>query len=171
MKPRAHKHTRIRWSMLVSHHAPCDYDRTIHILGLRVCTRCLGMVAGCLPGWLLSQACIGFGYKWCLIGSLAMTLPAAYDFSANELSRNYRSTNLRRFVTGLTFGFVVGTCLASVWSGNAWPFLGLLAYLALMQVVIVKLFQIHGHCDAYLERYSSAVYEKTEANSTWQEPK
>ena len=164
MTPGAHKHTRIRWSMLVSHHAPCDYDRTVRILRVRVCTRCLGMLVGSLLGWLLPQPCAGIGPFWCLIGALAMTLPAACDFAAHELAVKYRSTNPRRFATGITFGVVVGACFAQMRHGNPWPFLGLIAYLALMQVAIVRLFQIRNHCDSYLERYTSALYKETEAN-------
>jgi hypothetical protein len=120
------------------------------------------MVAGSLVGWPLAQACATFGLLWCMIGTLAMTLPAACDFAAHELSVKYRSNNLRRFATGLSFGGVVGACLCHMRHGNAWPFLGLLAYLAVMQVVIVRLFQIRGHCDSYLERYASAAYIDTE---------
>ena len=166
MKTGAHKHTRIRWSMLVSHHPPCDYDRTVRICGVRVCTRCLGMVAGGVLGLLLAQTCAGIGLVSGLVATLAMTLPAACDFAAHELSVKYRSTNPRRFATGITFGFVVGACLGQMRQGNPWPFLGLLAYLALMQVAIVRLFQMRNHCDSYLDRYASAVYKETESNKS-----
>ena len=150
----------------MSHHAPCDYDRTVSVFRVRVCTRCLGMLTGGVLGWLLAQTFAGIGLVWCLVGALAMTLPAVCDFAAHELSVKYRSTNPRRFATGSTFGFVVGVCLAQVRHGNPWPFLGLLAYLTLMQVAIVKLFQIRNHCDAYLERYASAVHKETESNKS-----
>ena len=148
--------------MLVSHHAPCDYDRTVRILGVRTCTRCLGMFSGTFVGWQLERVFARFDLLWCLIGAMALTLPAAFDFAAHELSTKYRSNNIRRFGTGLIFGFVIGACLVSLRNGNPWPFLGFIAYLAVMQFVIVRLFQIHGHSDSYLERYASAVYINSE---------
>ena len=150
----------------MSHHAPCDYDRTVGIFGVHVCTRCLGMACGIIPGWHLAHAVAAVGPLWCVIGTLVMTLPAAYDFAVHELWDKYRSNNLRRLVTGLMFGIVVGAYLSHMRHESTLPFFGLLAYFAAMQVAIVRLFQIYGHSDSYLERYTSAVFIETKVEPT-----
>ncbi len=156
----AYKHvSRIRWSMLVSHHAPCDYDRTMTLFRIRVCVRCLGMLGGALAGYCINPAGIEVHNTWLVTGSIALALPAAFDFTAHELIKQYRSSNFRRFITGCLFGIGVGACLATAWQGSRWPLFCLLAYLALMQVVIAGLFRISGHLDSYVARYEAALFK------------
>ena len=159
MKSFTHKHgSRIRWSMLVSHHAPCDYDRTLSLFRHRVCVRCLGMFGGLLFGCYINLVCNEIPSAWLVTVGLCLTLPAAFDFTAHELIKKYRSTNFRRFITGGMFGVAVGACLAHAWQGERWPLLFLLAYLALLELVIAGLFRVYGHLDSYVARYTAAVY-------------
>ncbi len=144
--------------MLVSHHPPCDYDRTLFFLGIHVCVRCLGMLGGTFAGCFVNQAWMGVPGAWLVMIGLGFTLPAALDFAAHELTKGYRSTNFRRIITGGMFGVAVGACLAHAWEGKWWPLLCLLAYFALLEIVIAGLFRISGHLDSYVARYAEAVY-------------
>ena len=145
--------------MFVSHHAPCDYDRTLSLFGLRVCVRCLGMLGGVLAGCWINVTWFGVTNTCLVAMGLGLTLPAAFDFAAHELNKKYRSTNFRRFVTGGMFGVVVGVCLALAWQGIRWPLFCLLAYLALLEIAIAGLFRICGHLDSYIARYEAALYK------------
>lgn len=142
----------------MSHHAPCDYDRTLTLFGVRICTRCLGMSGGLLAGCYTRQVFVDISDVWLFIGGLCLTLPAAFDFAAHELIKTYRSTNPRRFITGGFFGFAVGLCLARMWQGAGWPLICLLVYIVFLEFVVAGLFWAHGHLDSYIERYVAAVY-------------
>ncbi len=155
--------SRIRWAMLVSHHAPCDNDRTLSLFGLRVCVRCLGMFGGVLAGCWIKVTMFGVPHICLVMCGLGLTLPAAFDFAAHELSKKYRSTNFRRLVTGGLFGIVVGVYLAFAWQGIRWPLFCLLAYLALLELAIAGLFRKCGHLDSYIARYEASLY-KDEGN-------
>ena len=123
-----------------------------------MCTRCLGMIAGILLGFLKPDILAGVLLVWKIIFILFLTLPAAIDFTVRELLASYRSSNFIRFITGVLFGLAGAYCLAQARTGSVGILIGFLIYLALVQVVIVKIFQIHGHADAYLERYAQAAY-------------
>jgi hypothetical protein len=60
------------------------------------------------------------------------------------------------------FGVAGGWCLAQGWNGSFGIFVGFICYCATIQLVIVKAFQIRGHADAYVEKYSKAVYKSAD---------
>ena len=161
MRDSLQKHApRIRWCMLISHHPPCDYDRTLVLFGLRVCSRCLGMVAGACTGLCASRCWSPLSSLWLFIACLGLCIPAAVDFSAHELMPGYCSYNSRRVLTGYLFGMSVAIC--SIMGVSALPnsllILSLFVYLCVMEFVIAILFRRKGHLDDYVARYAEAVY-------------
>lgn len=108
-----------RWSMVISHHPPSQYERTIRIFGLRICVRCFGVAIGiglgilCAEYWLTDT--ISFMLIVCLfIATLFMGIEA---FVRNETGTR-ASSNVERIAFGLMIGFLI------VWGTTyAWLFL------------------------------------------------
>lgn len=149
----------VQWGMLLSHHAPCDYDRTWEIGKLRICTRCAGMFAGWVAG--LSTA---FFFKefpvWYAVAVCALLmLPAAADFCCHELVSAYRSHNAIRVITGILFGYPFGVVVwLCFYHGVIMPTVTILLYAALMEIVISFIFFFRGHLEKYLSKYELAVF-------------
>lgn len=141
----------------MSHHAPCDYDRTISLFGLRVCVRCLGMLVGALIGYSIDLNVYCIPDAKIIAACIGLMLPAAFDFAGHELISKYQSTNIRRFATGGMFGLPVGIAIECALNGWYMPTLYLLVFLVLMQLVIASLFRFNGKLESYVEKYARAA--------------
>lgn len=155
----ADKKKKIKWEMLLSHHAPCDHYRTWEIGNLHICTRCAGMLLGFTAG-LISACYLPLIHIWLLTLLCAVfMLPAAFDFVCHELFSSYRSHNSIRFGTGVIFGFPIGVLIWSCFHhGVVMPFLVISVYAAVMEIVIAFLFFFRGHLEEYLAKYELAVF-------------
>lgn len=92
----------------------CRDDRSFHYHGKRfpLCARCTGELVGILLGFL---TCFFFIPPWW--ANAVLMLPLIVDGSVQRLSR-YESTNPRRVITGLLFGYALcGMFLLLVCSG------------------------------------------------------
>lgn len=146
----------IRWSMLISHHPPCNYDRTFRIGGVRICTRCFGVLLGVLASILLQVDSHVLASIIPLWMSLLLPLPAVVDFTAHELEW-WRSNNAKRLASGLLLGFAVGVGGYTALSGCA--FLGFLdiAWLAILEFGVAVILRCTGRLDRYVDRYEKGV--------------
>ena len=155
---------RIRWEMLLSHHPPCDRDRTFGIGRFRICTRCFGVLLGLLIALGLRLAWLPdvFPSLWLLL--FALPVPAFLDFTAHE-SGWWRSTNLRRLITGLLFGFGAGVVVEGFVEGFFWHGLAVTAWIAALQLVVAALLRANGRLEPLLIRYEEAV-RKLETRET-----
>lgn len=145
------------WWMLLSHHPPCDMDRTWKIFGVNVCVRCLGMALFFLAALLASVFLRVDSVVAVIISTIAM-IPAGIDFSLGELSRSYPRSNIKRFYTGALFGSGAGVCVSWCFTkGQWWPTLLFIGTALLMQLIIAFVFFAKGHLDGYLEKYEAAV--------------
>lgn len=79
----------------------CRDDRSFHYKGVKfpVCARCTGE----LVGILLSLICVPF-FRCSVQVSFLLLVPMILDGFIQLLTK-YESTNIRRFVTGLLFGY------------------------------------------------------------------
>lgn len=145
------------WWMLLSHHAPCDLDRTWPMFGVRVCVRCLAMALAFPCGIAIVWA---FAIQSTLPHSLfawALMLPAGIDFMAGELCNGYPRTNAFRFLSGLAFGLGVGMTLGWwVFAGTATPFAAFVILAVLMEFAIAFVFHFTGHLEGYIAKYEAA---------------
>ena len=142
----------------MSHHAPCDLNRTWKIFGVHVCVRCLAMaIAGGVT--LLVGLVVGFPIQpFVIVTSILLILPSGVDFTLEELWSSYPASNFMRFVTGAIFGVGGGVCLA--WwidDGSALPFIAFVVASVAMQFAIAYIFQRRGHLERYLSRYEEAI--------------
>lgn len=79
----------------------CRRDRSFSWNGKQfpLCARCTGELAG-----IVLACVIGWWYLPASLSSMAMLLPMIADGMVQQLTR-YESTNLRRLITGMLFGF------------------------------------------------------------------
>ncbi len=153
------KSKNIRWSMLLSHHAPCDYDRTWRVCGVRICVRCLGMAFGAVIGLVIAiPVCPRQISAMNFVVTVALIMPAVLDFAAHELHSEYTSNNFKRFFSGVLFGMPGGVCLLSACRGQWLPVLLLITFFAFLEIALAVMFFLTGHLESYIARYERAVW-------------
>lgn len=79
----------------------CQDERSFHYKGIRfpICARCTGEAVGILVGMVL----ILF-HQFDILFYLVMMIPMMIDGFVQLLTK-YESTNLKRFITGMLFGY------------------------------------------------------------------
>jgi uncharacterized membrane protein len=144
--------------MLVSHHAPADFDRTIVWFGLRICSRCLGVAAGVAASGLLWShwpTLLHLNLVAAVCGFL-LPVPAAIDFLSHEIGLR-RSNNVIRFLTGIPLGIAAMLVVFSIVRGNFGLAILQAAWLGAIEIASAVLLKRTGCLDAYLGRYESGV--------------
>ena len=146
------------WRMLLSHHPPCDLDRTWPIFGVNVCVRCFGMFVSFCVSLILSFKIAIPCDVLSIVLSISAMLPAGIDFTLGELILSYPRSNGLRFATGSVFGVGVGVCVSWCYSeGYCTPLLLFMVFSFIMQLVIALLFRLCGHLEEYASKYEDAV--------------
>lgn len=129
--------------LLLSHHPPEHIHRTV-VLGwgrhrTRVCSRCLGLVGGLLTVFLLVPA--GNLPAWDMWFAawlvLLSPIPAIVDFHG-QLIGSWKSTNLRRTLTGAILGAGVSLSIRQVSAGN-WLLVTIIPSVVLLYFVWIAL--------------------------------
>lgn len=146
----------IRWSMVISHHPPCDYDRTFKIASIRICTRCFGVLLGLLTSVLLQVDSHVLASIIPIWASFLLPLPAVIDFTAHELEW-WRSNNAKRLATGLLLGFAVGVGGYNIFAG--YISLGFLqiTWLGILEFGAALILRHCGQLESYVMRYEKSV--------------
>lgn len=146
------------WWMLLSHHPPCDLDRTWNLFGVNVCVRCLGMAICFFASFFISfYFKIDCDVVMAVICIIAM-VPAGIDFTLGELNHSYPSSNFLRFLTGGVFGVGAGVCVSWCFTvGELWPTILFIGTALFMQLIIAFIFRAYGHLEEYAAKYEDAV--------------
>lgn len=146
------------WWMLLSHHAPCDLDRTWSFFGVHICVRCLAVILSIAVTLVFKSELVGVPLtlgRWLV---LLLAIPAWVDFSLGELWNSYPRTNAFRLLTGSLFGWGAGCCL-TIWKdmGDWVPLLCYFLMSLACELLVAFLFFSCGHLEHYLEKYEKAV--------------
>jgi len=142
--------------MLLSHHPPCDYERTVQVCGVRLCTRCFGVFLGAAALFAVEAWVHSVRRSVSLLPLTALTLPAAIDFFSVELGWR-RSCTVIRLTTGILLGVAVGATAVLVSRGQWLTGTGFLAWLALVQFLGAIALRRADRLEDYLARYEDAV--------------
>lgn len=145
----------MRWSMLLSHHVPADYDRTWKVGSVHVCTRCLGVAAG-------MAAALAYWQTWSSFSVLVfmiMALPGVLDFTIHELGLG-TSSSARRFITGVLFGPFAAALLRALVERRLEQSALFLGWFVLLQMTSALALKHFGRLDQLLRRYEDGVYMK-----------
>lgn len=150
------------WWMLLSHHAPCDLDRTWSLCGVHICVRCLAVVLAIVVTVVFKSEAVAISQtlgRWFVF---LFGIPAWVDFSIGELWSSYPRTNVFRFLTGLLFGLGAGCCW--IWGDDTGDWIPMLCFVGLFlsgEFLVAFLFFFCGHLEDYLGKYEKAVGLKT----------
>lgn len=139
--------------MLLSHHAPSDYDRTWTVGSVHVCVRCLGVAVG-------TAATLGSWKEWSAFPMplfLFVAVPGVLDFTLHELGAS-ASSGARRFLTGLLFGFFAAALLRAVIETRLVRLVLYLSWFLLLQAMSAIALKRSGRLDQLLRRYEDAVH-------------
>ena len=137
--------------MVLSHHPPSQYERTLHVAGCRWCARCSGVLIGVLVGALILRATALLLYVsvWHFLCITAVTLVfGVVAFVRNE-SGVRRSNNYER----IAFGLVIGALLPIIWAISPWYFAVVLALLAVGQFASALMLRRAGLLDRFFSEY------------------
>jgi len=141
--------------MVLSHHPPSQYDRTLHFAGKRWCARCSGVVLGMLAGGLsLSTTALALHLSiWYLLGIAAVTLSLGiFAFVRNE-GGSRQSNNYER----IAFGVVIGSLFPISWALSPWYFGILLLLIVAGQFVSAFALRRAGLLDSFFAQYFEAA--------------
>ena len=147
---------RIRWSMLISHHPPSDYDHTISIKGLRICARCFGLYSGIVITYLLKNRIALVNHSFLVIISVLFPFPAVADFLTHELAL-WKSSNLMRFITGTVLGSAIGIYITFIIAGDGLAGTILIFWLLLLEFGAALTLKHTKRLEVFINRYQISV--------------
>lgn len=140
-----------RWSMVISHHPPVQYDRTLNLLGIRLCARCSGVVVGIGIGCLL--AAYSRQLTMSSIAALSAFFAAAIALGVSAFVKNEIGTRRSNNTERILFGIAVGSCLVLAWRSSVLVFLGEIVLIIVAQFVSAFWLRKHGHLDRFIAEY------------------
>ena len=146
----------IRWSMLLSHHAPCDYDHTLTVMGVRICVRCTGITIGAVVFTLLLVAFPYLQHFMPLWLPFVLPLPAVVDFTTHELGW-WKSSNVVRWISGVLVGIALGWSGYTILYGKALQGVLLVVSVGCFEVIVAILLRTAGQLEGFVQRYEKAV--------------
>lgn len=146
---------RPRWSMVLSHHPPSQYDRTLHIGGWRVCARCTGVGIGILIGALFTGTQFAYALKstWVLGTFALVTLSVGIiAFVLNEAAIR-KSNNSERLI----FGLIFGSLFPLLWAISWWYVIALFCLTIFGQFLSAFVLRRFGVLDRFFAEYSEGA--------------
>jgi len=150
--------TKIKWGMIISHHAPIDYDRTLKIYKFRFCTRCLGVFIGFIFTLLLlplTHALENINMFYFFI--FFLPIPAVIDFLCHELQW-FKSNNYLRLLSGILLGVPIGLSILFIKVSFIYLFLLILWYVVI-EFFVAYFLKSKNHLEKYLRKYTNAIYK------------
>jgi uncharacterized membrane protein len=147
----------VNWGMVLSHHPPCQYNRTFTLLGIRFCVRCTGILAGILL-WVIVFYLTDLPFYLTFITGFLFPLPAILNFTLNELGKR-KNSNSKRTITGILMGLAIGTAFGFLLTGRIWPGIAIIAWIILLEFAVALILRQAGVLDKFIREYEDAVYK------------
>lgn len=143
--------------MVLSHHPPCQYNRTLRIFNVRVCVRCTGIASGVLFALLI---CHYFPVPFIagIITGFILPLPAILNFTLNELGIT-RNNTFKRMVTGIMMGLSLGIAFLSLLSEHWLSGLMMILWILLLEFAVALTLHRAGILEKFVKEYEDAVYK------------
>ena len=148
---------KINWGMLVSHHPPCQYDRTFSIGKRRFCVRCTSIFSGVLFTFLFFDQIVKINsllFASCFI----LPLYAIINFTLNELGL-IKNNNLKRFISGLLLGFSLGFALNFILNGNLIKGLLIIIWVFMLEFIVAIILNRHGKLENFFKEYEEGIFK------------
>jgi len=141
--------------MILSHHPPCQFDRTYKIFGIRICSRCLGVFCGFILTLGIFHYVDSNQLSIFFLGYL-LSLPAIVTFLIHEL-RYARITNFFRMITGSGLGYTLAVIMTFLFDGHCFNGILLLFYLLLLEIIVAFILNKKKRLIPFIKEYEDAV--------------
>ena len=144
--------------MLLSHHPPCQYNRTFLIFGKRFCVRCTGILLGIFISTIFLFI---KKFDWWLILTilLILPLPAIFNFTLNELGK-IKNNNIKRFITGGLLGISIGLALIELFFGIFLLGFFIILYIFFLEIIVVIILNNVGVLESFIKQYEEGIYKE-----------
>lgn len=142
--------------MLLSHHPPCQIDRTYTLLGIRLCVRCSGIVLGTLLA-LLIFSFVSIEPLLKLLVGLILPLPAILNFTLHELGR-IENKNYLRFFTGLALGVSIGIASSCLLKNSIIISLAIYIWIIFLEFIVAIILYKANVLEKFIEEYERGIY-------------
>ena len=144
--------------MILSHHPPCDYDHTLIIGRLRICTRCFGVGLGVFIV-LMSQWIAGVSILTLpKLIPFVLPLPAVIDFTTHELQW-WQGNNAIRLIGGFLLGVAVGLYGVTFICGSILLGITQFVWLFALEFGVAALLNKFGRLEVLIERYEQGMWK------------
>lgn len=143
--------------MVLSHHPPCQYNRTLRIFNIRVCARCTGIASGLLFALVLYNY-FPVPFVAGIIAGFLLPLPAILNFTLNELGIT-RNNTFKRLVTGTLMGLSIGTAILYLFSDRWLSGLILILWILILEFAVALTLHRAGILEKFVKEYEDAVYK------------
>ncbi|MBP6871338.1 MAG: DUF2085 domain-containing protein [Bacteroidales bacterium] len=148
---------RVNWGMVLSHHPPCQYNRTFTLCRVRFCVRCTGILAGILL-WAIVFSVKDLPFYLTFITGFLFPLPAILNFTLNELGKR-KNSNSKRTITGILMGLAIGMAIGFFITNRFWPGIAIIAWIILLEFAVALVLRQAGVLDKFIREYEDAVYK------------
>ncbi len=146
----------------MSHHPPCQYDRTFALFGGRICARCAGVIVGLPLGLAAIQMLPGMFLE--SNGSLLLVALATIALGVEIFVRNEVGQRQSGNVERVLFGMVMGAALVISVQSGIMLLLGLLAEVVAGQFYAALRMRKLGVLDRFITEYlEGAIVEHDRA--------
>jgi uncharacterized membrane protein len=150
----------VDWGMLFSHHPPCQYNRTFVLFRLRVCTRCTGLLVGFILLVIFAHLYL-IEITTVLISSIVLPLPAILNFTLTELGKK-RNNGIKRFVTGLLLGIVLGLAIEQFIAGAIFIGVLILLWVVSLEFIVAIILHKANVLNSFMRQYEEGVYKTSD---------
>jgi uncharacterized membrane protein len=147
----------VNWGMVLSHHPPCQFDRTYILFKRRFCIRCTGIAAGVLSSLVLFPF-IPLPFLATLIPAFLLPLPAIFNFTLNELGKR-KNTFFKRFLTGFLMGISIGISIEYLFSGKFLYGMIIILWIVILEFIVALILHKANILAPFVKEYEDAVYK------------
>lgn len=149
--------------MLLSHHPPCQYDRTIKILNFRICSRCTGLLLG-----IAVSITIGLSYKildtsfntnQLILILVLFPIPAVINFTLHQIGFS-KNRNIYRIITGVPLGIPLGISFVHLLKGSIYFALLTFIWYIFLEIVVVLILKKYNKLEEFIAEYEDGVYKE-----------
>jgi len=148
---------KINWGMLISHHPPCQYDRTYCFLGIRCCSRCTGIIIGIISS-IIFISFVAIDFTVILITVVVLPLPAIANFTLNELGKT-KNNNIKRILTGFLLGITIGFALDYLICGNYLYGILIIFWIFFLEIIVTIILHKANILEYFIKQYEDGVYK------------
>ncbi|MEW6196869.1 MAG: DUF2085 domain-containing protein [Bacteroidota bacterium] len=147
---------KINWGMLISHHPPCQYNRTISLGKYRFCARCTGIMIGIIISFLFYS---GIDINLLLLLSFLLPLPAVFNFTLYEIGF-INNNNFYRIITGLLLGISIGWAILNLLTNKIeYAFFSLL-WIMILEIIVTIILHRAKVLEKFFAQYENGLFEE-----------